>query len=294
MSSLLEAFQALSRRGIIALCDECYHRDSVRDVLFAEAERWSRNNRKVRGFAYLHERDLSLPEREFCLAILFGFFGADRLFYHDPDSVRLGKWITRCLERQLIPYEWNGQPTGCIVIPGDGSIAGVPSNFQKSTGPFLSSNRTLLDSIFDEQQIDDEVSTLRCTGFPDLSECVFDSFAGNPVRLLNVARVRRIGVGRWKWRRPTQTPRVDDLVKLSFLVSDAPAPEVLVAIANATAAVKMPTTEGMWVKVRSVQPSDMQPIYRGELRHEPMFIDSSKLRIDSTVYFTAEHVLQSM
>jgi len=184
-------------------------------------------------------------------------------------TLSVGQIVAECLAAEGIQYEWDGTAASPILVRPDPSLTGIsPKNQQEVQEVYRTQDHRFLD-----------------TG--RLPETVFDSIEGNPVRILNIARLRAQKLDYPLPRGSRRQPKVGDTVKLGFHVPGAVHP---LAREECGEVADLVQVESMWVEVTFVEDRDSQRLYRGELTGMPLFIDPARLRLGSPVSFTAEHV----
>jgi hypothetical protein len=266
MPSLYEAFKHMRRKGLAARMAR-YCEDCARKLLPPVARRLRERKGKVLGFAHLREWDeLSSPE-EFRVPIAFGTLAGDRLIYRHPGCLAVGDLVAACLDRAGIDFEWDRRPGSAILAVRDGSLPEVPAGGGHQ--PVLS---------------DEGHETFRSAAVPDGA---LDRLGGNPVRVVNLEAVRRLGLDLPCLDGPRPSPEVGDDVKLGFHVRDAVAHLACRALGGLIDRMQL---EAMWVEVTGASGTGPVQSFRGELLNVPRFIDPARLRIGSPVEFTAEHV----
>jgi hypothetical protein len=191
----------------------------------------------------------------------------DTVAYCDAGCVAVGEVVAACLREQGIRYEWGRVPGDPILVMADQFLSGLPGGGHHHEIPLAEDHRAFRS--------------------PPLPERAFDTVGENPVRLLNLAKVRRLNGDPPYPRGPVRRPRVGDRVKLGFLVWDAVDP---LAREEGGDLVDRVQIENMWVEVTSVARQSPDVVYRGELLSVPLFIDPARLRIGSPVDFTADQV----
>jgi hypothetical protein len=268
MPSLIKAFKQMRRRGLIAK-RECYCQHCSEEMMLEAAKRWSAKQKEVFGFVHLGEWDSAPTLEQVRIPLVFGSLTEWQVLDSGPDSLAVGEIVAECLNDQGIRYEWKKVPGTPILLKMEPSLAGVPG-----------AGHHHRDAI----PLGDNYRAVRT---PRLPESSFDRMEGNPVRLLNLATLRRLNVDVPYLHGPVQNPCVGDHVKLGFLVADAIAPHAREQLGDLVDRMQL---EAMWVEVTSIAGKDPHCVYRGELLNVPHFIDSEHLRIGSPVTFTAEQV----
>jgi hypothetical protein len=264
MASLIKAFEQMRLRGLIAklecLC-ECCGQEKIQGL----ARQWRDEDRGPRGFVHVGEwRPASVAEAR--VPLVFGTADGDTPSYRGRDCLAVGKIVAACLDEQNIPYAWDRKPGSPIFLPADGSVSGIPTGGQHVI------------------EVSEDHRAFRAPAYP---ESAFDGIAGNPVRLLNVAKLRGLKVKAPHLNGPRRRPRVGDEVKLGFLVRDALAPEALKEMGEMAHSVQI---EAMWVEVTSIRGHYPECVYRGELVNVPVLLDPAKVRVGSPVNFTDDQV----
>ena len=260
MSSIIEAFQQMRRRGLIAK-EECICECCSQEILQKSIRRWREKRREIRGFVHVGESKTPKSREEARVPLRFGWIHGEHLDYRDPACVRVGEIVAECLKHQNIHYEWTRVPGDPILIPIDVLASALP--------PLVT---------------DDGYKAFHGPEYPD---SVFDSISDNPIRLLNVAKVRRLKICPPQLKGIMKRPRIGKRVKLAFSVRDAVAPWPHQEFDDVVEKINL---ESMWVEVTSVMGDYPNFVYCGELMNAPLFIDPAKLRIGSPVHFTPEHV----
>ena len=266
MPSLTKAFNQMRRRGLIAK-RECYCERCGEQAVLEAAQRWRAKHKEVRGFVHVGEVHSSETGEQIRIPLVFGLVTGDTVTHCDPGCVPVGEVVAECLKEQGIRYEWDRVPGHPILMRADRFVSGLPVGGRPH-----------------EVWSGDGLRALRGPLYPD-SAC--DRIEGNPVRLLNLAEVRRLGIDSTGTCGPRREPRVGDHVKLGFLVWDAVAPLARRECGDIADRVQL---ESMWVEVTSVVRTSSGPVYRGELLNAPVFLDPAKVRVGSSVDFTADHV----
>jgi len=267
MPSLTKAFKQMRRRGLIAK-RECYCEHCSEEMMLEAAQQWSAKHKEVFGFVHFGEWDTAPTLEQVRIPLVFGSLTEWQVMDSGPDSLAIGEIVAECLKDQGIRYEWDKEPGNPILVKMEPSLAGVPIGRHHHA----------------EIPLGDNYRALRT---PRLPESSFDRMEGNPVRLLNLATLRRLNIDVPYLRGPMVTPRVGDHVKLGFLVADAVAPQAREEMGDLMDRLQL---ESMWVEVTSIAGKYPQCVYRGELLNAPHFIDPEHLRIGSPVTFTAEQV----
>lgn len=266
MSNLVKAFDSMNRRGLFAYC-QCYC-DLCSQTQFAEAlQQYFGKGVDVRGIVHLGTNNAPAHQKDFRIPILFGSLVDGKLVYDDPNDFSIGESIARCLQQEGIRYEWNKVPGSPIFVKVTNQLTGVPANDQHS-------KITLPDGNL----------VFRAPQYPDEA---LDSIKGNPLKLVNLATLRRLKVDAPCLQGSRMLPRVGDKVKLGFFVQGSVAP---LARQECGDLVDRIHVESMRVEVMDVVGEAPRCIYHGELLDVPIFIDPAKLRIGSPVNFTPEHV----
>jgi hypothetical protein len=262
MPCLITAFEQMRNRGLVAECESfCLHCGPVQILL--ASQRFGATAGVARGFAYVDAFDPPGSPDGYRVPIVFGTVADDRVTQDDPAGLAVGEVVGECLSDEGIRYTWDRVPGSPILILAEESVTGIPASDHHETA------------------LADGLSLFRSLPIP---EDAFDRIDGTPVRLLNLVRMRRLGVGfRYLQGRPKR-PRVGDYVKLGFAVQDAKAPELL------GDRVDRLKNESMWVEVTRIGGTHPNQVFRGELMNVPQLIDPAKLRVGSPVTFRAEHV----
>jgi hypothetical protein len=266
MPCLIEAFKEMRRRGLIAK-RVCYCEHCGPDKMLEAARQWRKRQKEVRGFVHIGESDAGPTQEEVRVPLVFGSVKGDTVAYREPECIAVGEVVADCLKEQGIRYEWDEVLGSPILVVADNTLAGLPPGDHRHEIPLSDGNRAFRS--------------------PRLPESVLDRIEGNPVRLLNLATLRRLNLDPPHLRGPLGRPRVGDHVKLGFLVGDAVAPQARKECGDMIDRLQL---EVMWVEVTSVVKRSPECVYRGELVNVPFFIDPAKLRVGSPVDFTAEHV----
>jgi hypothetical protein len=267
MPSLTKAFNQMRRRGLIAT-RECYCERCGEESVLDAAQRWRDKQREVRGFVYVGEWGPFQTEEEVRVPLVFGLVTGDTVTHNDPGCVPVGEVVAECLRGQGIRYEWDEVPGSPILVNVDERLSGVPLGGHRHNEIPLDENHRVFRS-------------------PRLPDSAFDRIEGNPVRLLNLATLRRLNADPPHLRGPRPEPRVGDHVKLGFLVRDTVAPAARKEVGDMMGRLQL---EAMWVEVTSVVRTSPEPVYRGELVNVPVFLDPGKVRLGSPVDFTSDHV----
>jgi hypothetical protein len=265
MQSLIDAFEQMRNRGLVAEC-ECYCQHCGEEVMEEAAMRVQEEWGQVRGFVHLGESDSPTAQGELRIPLVFGSVNDGMFAYGDPGCLPVGEVVAECLKEQGIRYEWDRKPGSPILVQADASLSGVP---EKS-----------LHAI----AVDEDHMTFRSPQYPD--SC-FDKVNGNPVRLVNLARLSRLKIDAPHLRGKVQLPHIGDHVKLGFLVWDAVAPEARKECGDIVDRMQI---EVMWVEVTSVLRKHPLRVYRGELLNVPVFLDPAIVRIGSPVKFKPDHI----
>jgi hypothetical protein len=266
MSSLIEEFKEMRRRGLIAK-REVYCEHCSPGMMLKAAHRGRDKHRDIRGFVHLGEWEPVTNLTDARVPVVFGSVTGDAVAYNEAECIAIGEVVADCLKEEGIPYEWDEVLGSPILVKVDHSISGLPSAGHQHESP-----------------LGEDHSAFRSPRLPD---SVFDKIGENPVRLLNLAKLRRVKLDAPHQRGRVLRPRVGDSVKLGFLVWDAVAPQAREECGDMIDRLQL---EAMWVEVTSILKKSPECVYRGELVNRPFFIDPAKLRIGSPVEFTAEHV----
>jgi len=274
-TTLTEALAEMDRSGILYDRGWCINRKEAEKELTERAMCCLGRGIKVTGYTFITSKGWWKRKNGKDFTLHFGQIIHPSRGPVGSTPEQVGKIVCECLRQYGVDHSWDGDPTRPIRVI-TASIKPLPATSSTASRviPPLTAGGGACDLA----------DRFRVACLPDFEEYTFDMVGENPVRLLNVARLREQGLGHNVWHRPVKQPRIGDFVKLSFYVPDAPAPQ---PIPNAN-------TEGMWVEVKHVQRSEAQPVYRGELRNEPVFIDNDKLSFGSMVSFTADHVFPPM
>lgn len=266
MPSLIEAFKSMRRQGLIAKC-ECYCEHCGEERIQKSAQRWHEKQRQIRGFVHVGEWKTTSTLEELLIPLLFGTITDDTVTHDNPDCLEVGEVVAECLDEEGIRYEWDRVPGSPILVKADELLAGIP----------LSDHQHAIE-------VDEDHRVLRCPRFP---ESALDVIAGNPVRLLNLATLRKLNVQAPHLVGSPGRPRAGDKVKLGFVVKDAIAPRSQKELGEMIHKIQL---EAMWVEVMKVRGIYPQNTFRGELLNKPEFIDPAKLRMGSPVNFTLDNV----
>lgn len=266
MPCLIEAFERMRSHGLIAV-RECYCPGCGPDEMLEVVRRWRDEDREPRGFVHVGAWDPPTPVAEPRVPLVFGSVAGDDLSYRAPAGRAVGGVVAACLDEEGAPYEWDRTPGSPILVPADGSVSGIPPG----------SSRHAIESS-------EEHRAVRAPMYP---ESAFDTLPGNPVRLLNVAGLRRPDVRAPHLRGYRRRPRVGDRVKLGFAVQDALAPKALRELGTVARRVQV---EAMWVEVTAVPGEHPAGVYRGELTNAPVFLAPARVCLGSPVNFTADQV----
>jgi hypothetical protein len=266
MLSLVDAFKEMRRRGLIAK-RVCYCEQCSPDMMQKEVQRWREKDRDARGFVHFGEWEPVTHLKDARVPLVFGSVTGDTVAYHEPECIAVGEVVANCLKEEGIRYEWDEVLGNPILVKVDHSISGLPPASHPHEIP-----------------LGEDHSAFRSPRLPD---SVFDRMEGNPVRLLNLGKLRGLKIDYPLARGRLVRPAVSDNVKLGFLVSDAVAPQAREECGGMIDRLQL---EAMWVEVTSIVKKSPECVYRGELDNRPVFIEPAKLRIGSPVEFTAEHV----
>jgi hypothetical protein len=265
MPCLIEAFKDMRRQGLIAK-RQCYCEHCGQDVIRKAIRRSRAKQRDVRGFVHVGECQAQSLE-EMRVPLVFGSVTGEEVASNDPGCLVVGEVIARCLEKQDIQFEWDRVPGHPILVVADHFLTGIPGGGH-------------LHAI----DVSDDHRAYHTYLYPG---SVFDRIEGNPVRLLNLAKLRRLNIPAPHLNGPLWQPCVDDQVKLGFYVPDAIAPLARRELGDMVRGIQL---EAMWVEVTSVVSTRPKRILRGELTCVPVFIDPARLRIGSPVDFIADMV----
>jgi hypothetical protein len=246
---------------------ECYCERCGEESVLDAAQRWRDKQRAVRGFVYVGEWGPFQTEEEVRFPLVFGLVTGDTVTHNDPRCIPVGEVVAECLREQGIRYEWERVPGNPILMRGDRFLSGLPSGGRSH-----------------ETRLGDDYSAFPSPLYPDSA---FDWIGGNPVRLLNLATLRRLNADPPHLRGPRRQPGVGDRVKLGFVIRDAVAPAAREEVGDRVGRMQL---EAMWVEVTSVVRTSPEPVYRGELVSVPVFLDPGKVRLGSPVDFTSDHV----
>jgi hypothetical protein len=266
MPSLIEAFKSMKRQGLIAKC-ECFYEHCGEERIQKSAQRWHEKQREIRGFVHVGEWNPRSTLDELRIPLLFGTVTDDTVAHDDHDCLEVGEVIAECLEEEGIRYDWDRVPGSPILVKADELLSGIP--------------------LTDHQHVvavDEEHRVFRS---PPLPESALDVIAGNPVRLLNLATLRKLNVQPPHLVGSPGRPRAGDKVKLGFILKDAIAPKAEEELGELVHRIQL---ESMWVEVMKVRGIYPQNTFIGELLNKPEFIDPAKLRMGSPVNFTMDNV----
>lgn len=267
MPSLTKAFKQMRHMGLIAKL-ECYCEHCGQQKVSEAAQQRRAKQKAVAGFVYVGEVDPPVPMERLRIPLVFGSVDGKRIAYCDRGCLAVGEIVSECLQGEGIQYEWDRTPGSPILVKVDQWLWGIPPATHHHDGVQVSEN----NSVFRN---------------PHLPDALFDKIEGNPIRLLNVATVRRLNMDLPECRGSSWRPRVRDHVKLGFLVWDAIAPRALTKYGDNVRRMQL---ECMWVEVTGAMGKYPECVYRGELLNIPVFIDPATLRIGSPVNFTPEHM----
>jgi hypothetical protein len=256
----------MRRNGLVAK-RECYCEHCSEEMMLEAVRRGMGKQKEVRGFVHLGEWDRASSLEEFLVPLVFGSVTDGKPAYGGGGCLQVGEIVSRCLKEQGIRHDWNRTPGNPILVKVDHALSGVPMGGGHRAIPLTEDHRAFR--------------------VPNVPESAFDRIEGNPLRLVNLAKVRRLGLDLPKLFGPVQRPSIGDHVKLGFLIRDAVAP---LARKECGDMVDWMQLESMWVEVTGVERERPERVYRGELLNVPLFIDPAELRIGSPVNFTAEHV----
>jgi hypothetical protein len=231
------------------------------------AQRLRNKHKEPRGFVHIAEWEPPQSMDVLRVPLIFGTIAGETVTYRDHDCLGIGDMVADCLDREGIRYEWDREPGRPILIIDDESLTGMPEG---------DSHQAI--------HISEDHQVFRTPGYP---ECAFDKLAGNPVRLLNISKLRQLNGNVPHLRGSVKVPRVGDRVKLGFRIADAVSPKAREECGEAVDRIQ---TESMWVEVTRLLGRDPQCVFRGELLNAPVFIDPAKLRIGSPVNFTVEQI----
>jgi hypothetical protein len=264
MPCLIEAFKQMRDRGLIAK-RECYCEHCGQEIMLQEVQQ-SNDKTEYRGFVHVGGWTKQSSQEDFRVPLVFGRVKYDTIVYHDPACLEVGEVVANCLDQQGIRYEWDRTPGSPILVLADDDLSGVPGA-----------------GLHHAIEVDENIQTFRVPMYP---ESMFDKVGRNPVRLLNVTKLRR-KMDIPHMRGPVKRPRVGDEVTLGFLAADAFAPQAREKYGELINRMRV---ESMCVEVTSVLGNYPACVYRGELLNAPDLIDPAVLRIGSPVNFTFDQV----
>jgi hypothetical protein len=230
------------------------------------AQRWRQKKKAIHGFVHVGLIVRPEPLEQLRLPLVFGSVVDDRIAYDGPACQEFGKLVARCLQDHDIRFEWDRDSGNLIWVLADETLVGL--------------------TPADEHRVysDKEYEVLRHKPIPDNA---LDKHAGNPVRLLNVVKARRLKPAYPRLQGRMRLVRIGDKIKLGFVVRDAIAPAAREEFQELADQMQF---ENMWVEVTSVRGQYPQCQYCGELVSVPVFIDPAQLRIGSPVNFSPDNI----
>lgn len=259
MPCLIEAFKEMRQRSLIAK-RACYCPDCGRAKVEEAARKWQRKGKLAGGFVHFGEWGPTDSEDDVRMPLFFGTITDGRAVCGGSDCVAVGKIVAECLFDEGIAYVWDRTPESPIFVVADDMLSGLPAGSHDHEIPF------------------DE---------PNIPESAFEELDGNPVRLLNLAAARRLGVDFPQRRDEPRRPRVGDRVTLGFLVWDAVPAHVRETCGDWVNNVQL---EPMSVEVTQILRTSPECVYRGELLSVPLFFGPDVLRVGSPVTFTTDMI----
>jgi hypothetical protein len=266
MAGFTKAFEQMRRCGLIAEA-ECYCKDCASQVLLRDAQHGDEEPGDFAGFVHVSEREPVVSPHDLRIPLVFGAITDGQLVYRGRGCLAVGDIVAKCLKDQGIGYEWDRVPGHPILVKPDHSLPGLSGQ----------GDHRMITSRSDIQTV----------AAPVIPATAFDQLEGNPVRLVNVAKVRRLKLAAALTPGRVKRPRVGGTVRLGFVVRDAIAPEALQVLGDLVHRLQV---ESMSVEVTGVLGQYPECVYRGELLDEPEFIDPDELGEGSPVTFTPDHV----